>query len=180
MERTCSQSIRGATWSDQSEFPRGWQQIVLKQWSPEPLEIMKNEKMYKKKKKNNKRRREEDLLESTCTIIHACRRRDCLPASQPVETRSIVCLTRRWVCAYQSTDVGRIGFRGRQVCRVHQFRSAPHFISREDVRAVRPRIFETPNPMAAYKPGLRETRAAVILKVRCLATVESTVVLSRC
>lgn len=50
-------------------------------------------------------------------------------------------------------------------------RPVGHADSGEDVRAVRPKIRgdRRPCPMLAYKPGLRETRGAVILEARHLA-----------
>lgn len=97
---------------------------------------------------------------------------DRLPASQPAETRFAVGLTRplRTSSTYTSVasaseDDGPVG----------------HADSAEDVRAARSRIRgnQHPSTTAAYKPGLRETRGAVILGARRLATVESIGALSR-
>lgn len=98
---------------------------------------------------------------------------DCLSMSQPAETRFAMrpdealhtLSTYVASVASASEDDGPVG----------------HADSGEDVRAVRPRIRgdRRPSMTAAYKPGLRETRGAVILKVRRLATVGFAEALSR-
>jgi len=100
---------------------------------------------------------------------------DCLSMSQPAETRfamrpdealhTLSTYVASVASAWASEDDGPVG----------------HADSGEDVRAVRPRIRgdRRPSTTAAYKPGLRETRGAVILEVRRLATVEFAEALSR-